>query len=270
MEWKTKIDSCDRCGQHSKLLPSFGKWICTDCKDNRPNKMKGNAGLTSSNQIAITFQDGLYVERVPKSNPIFGKMFFEHYPNSKGIPGRSFCYLIYNNREVAGIIGFNSPPSNYKIFRDYFHCDNDNVFMSNNVFRIVNTERNLATRVLKIIRFQLQQDHFDRWKTLLIGLVTFVEPPRSGALYKADNWDYLGMTQGISMRRDKETWEKVYAKSCRKLIFGYKYKVSKTCRAEEPPRDKWAWMRKGSGKRCPNMFRLDYFNIYFTPAIDKS
>lgn len=227
MSWKSKVGLCDRCGKPAKLMPSFGKFICRDCKNNRPNKMQGNAGMFSSNQSVFSFEDGLYLERVPKSDPVFGKMFFEHYPGSKGIPGRSFCYLIHNNGSVAGIIGFNSPPSNYSIFRSYFKVESDNMFMANNVFRIVESEHNLATRVMKIARERLQKDHMGKWGFPLLGIVTFVEPPRTGALYKADNWDYLGMSKGIAMKRDKETWEKVYTPGIKKFIYGYKYKMSR-------------------------------------------
>lgn len=82
----------------------------------------------------------------------------------------------------------------------------------------------MATRVLKIARNRVQKDHSDKWGFELIGLVTFVEPPRSGALYKADNWDYLGLTKGISMKRDPDTWEKVYQEHIKKHIFAYRYK----------------------------------------------
>lgn len=228
MSWKIIDGKCDRCGQEGKLLPAFGKHICEDCKDNRPKKMQGNAGMFASPQIAMSFTKDLHLERVPKSNVVFGRLFFEHYPGSKGIPGRSFCYLIHNNGMVAGIIGFNSPPHNYKIFRDFFNVDDDNLFLSNNVFRITKTEKNMATRVLKLARHKVEEDYQDKWSTNLLGLVTFVEPPRTGALYKADNWKYLGMSKGIRMRRDKETWDKVYEDSVPKHIFGYRYKTKRS------------------------------------------
>lgn len=221
------IGICSRCGVESKVMLSFGKLICNQCKDNRPKKMQGNSGMFASNQMMFTFNTGLYLERVPKSNIVFGKMYFEHYPGSKGIVGRCFCYLIHNNGKIVGIIGFNSPPSNYKIFRSYFNTNNDNTFMSNNVFRIIDTEKNLATRVMKLARNQVQKDHLAKWGSSLMGLVTFVEPPRTGALYKADNWDYLGMTQGMRMKRDKLTWNKVFYHDVPKLIYGYKYQSKK-------------------------------------------
>ena len=59
----------------------------------------------------------------------------------------------------------------------------------------------------------------------LLGLVTFVEPPRTGAIYKADNWECLGKTQGVSVRRKGDNWyEKQYIKGEKKFIFAYRYK----------------------------------------------
>lgn len=225
MSWKSKTGICDKCRKEGKLFPSFGKYICSDCKDNRPKKLSGNAGMFASDEMPMSLDVNLHLERVPKSNGVFGRLFFEHYPGSKGIPGRSFCYLIFNYGRVVGIIGFNSPPSNYRKFREYFSVDNDNAFMANNVFRIVDTEKNLATRVMKIARNQVQKDNIEKWGFPLVGLVTFVEPPRTGALYKADNWDFIGMSKGISMKRDRETWDKVYKTGVPKLIYGYHFTV---------------------------------------------
>jgi len=218
------MTECARCGKKTdKTYPAFGKQICQECKDNRPNKGTGNSGMSELPQIAMTFGNELYLERVSKSNVVFGRLFFHHYPESKGIVGRTFCYLIHYKEKVAGIIGFASPPRNYKKFRKFFDVEDDNLFMNNNVFRIIRSEKNLGTRILKLARKQVQQNHIERFKHEIIGLVTFVEPPRTGALYKADNWKYLGKTQGISMSRDEETWERVYKKDIKKHIFAYKY-----------------------------------------------
>ena len=59
----------------------------------------------------------------------------------------------------------------------------------------------------------------------MLGLITFVEPPRTGALYKADNWIYIGETQGIEVKRRGDTWiKKSYMQGDKKYIYGYKYK----------------------------------------------
>lgn len=224
MAWMILKGICYRCGKESdKLEPSFGKHICDSCKTTRPNKGKGNAGLFSSGQEEMSFEQGLHLTRVPKSNGLFGQLFFSHYPGSKGIPGRSLCYLAYTGTELIGIIGVNSPPHNYKIFRRYFSCNNDNCFVNNNVYRMIVQRKNLGTQVLKLFRKTIKHDYQEKYGEKLLGIVTFVEPPRTGAIYKADNWDYLGLTQGKRMKRDKETWQKVFSDGIEKHIYGYKY-----------------------------------------------
>jgi hypothetical protein len=52
-----------------------------------------------------------------------------------------------------------------------------------------------------MFRERVKKDYEERYKDELVGLVTFVEPPRTGALYKADNWQYLGETQGVHVSR---------------------------------------------------------------------
>lgn len=227
MSWKSQTGVCSRCGKDGSLHPSFGKLICTDCKTSRPKTGTGNSGLGQSDQEVMIFTDGLELRRVPKADKTFGKLFFSHYPGSKGIPGRSICYLVEYHGQVAGIIGFNSPPKNYGVFNDFFGVGMENHFLINNVFRLVNNEKNLATRVMSIARKDARTVYETKYGDKLMGLVTFVEPPRTGALYKADNWQYLGMSQGKRMKRDPVTWEKVFSEGEKKLIFGYKYKNCK-------------------------------------------
>lgn len=223
MSWSNQNGLCSRCGKPGRLHPSFGKLICTNCKDSRPSRGTGNSGLRQDSQGIMIFSDDLQLRRVPKSDPTFGKLFFSHYPGSKGIPGRSLCYLVEYCTEIAGIIGYNSPPKNYGIFNDFFGDGMENHFLINNVFRLTNNERNLATRVLSLSRRIIKLAYEQKYGDVLVGLVTFVEPPRTGALYKADNWSFLGMSQGKRMKRDSETWEKVFTEGEKKLIFGYKY-----------------------------------------------
>ena len=217
---------CNRCKKESgRLFPAFGKLICEECKDNRPNKGTGNSGVGIKPIIyhPAPHDNGVALLLVKKSDGLFGKLFFEHYPGSKGIPGRSFCFLAYFDGELVGIIGANSPPCNYKKFRAYFDIDNDKVFMNNNVFRLIKTQRNLGTQVLKAFRNTIKSLYYPKYGDEVMGLVTFVEPPRTGAMYKADNWDYLGMTKGIRMKRDSNTWEKCFYKDVKKHIFALKF-----------------------------------------------
>jgi predicted TPR repeat methyltransferase len=52
-----------------------------------------------------------------------------------------------------------------------------------------------------MFRARIKKDYEKQYKDELVGLVTFVEPPRTDAMYKADNWIYLGETQGMQVKR---------------------------------------------------------------------
>ena len=173
------------------------------------------------------FTSGLQLLKVKKSHPLFVKWYIEHYPKSKGIVGRQLNYLIYYESMPVGIISAVSPPLNYRKFRKYFGIENDLEFMNNGIFRIVHSpKKNFATQVLKSFRNAIKKDYENKYGNQLLGIVTFVEKPRNGGIYKADNWDMIGETQGIEVRRRGEDWlSKTYTKTDnKKLIFAYKYK----------------------------------------------
>ena len=221
---------CSKCGDNTKVYNTFGKLKCKSCINKTKTNRKGHSGMIYNKNTSIPlslFDDGLRLDVVKKSNNLFVKWYIEHYPQSKGIVGRQINYLIYNGHSPIGIISGASPPLNYKIFRNYFNIDNDLQFLNNNVYRIVEKteDKNLGTKILKIFRNQIFKDYYDKYKTNLLGLVTFVEPPRTGAIYKADNWECLGKTQGVSVRRKGDNWyEKQYIKGEKKFIFAYRYK----------------------------------------------
>ena len=181
-------------------------------------------------------EEKLYLKPIKKSNKLFVKWFIEHYPESKGIVGRQINFLIYSYGKPIGIIGFASPPLNYKKFNQFFELDSKNkssenakLFLNNNVFRIVYTEKNLGTQILKLARKQLFKIYKEKYNQELLGLITFVKPPRTCSLYKADNWSYIGETQGIEVKRRGNEWiEKQYIIGDKKYIYGYKYKINKT------------------------------------------
>ena len=110
------------------------------------------------------------------------------------------------------------------------------MFLNNNVYRMINNTKNLGTQVLRAFRNTVAQDYEDSYGVKILGLCTFVEPPRSGAIYLADNWTCLGETQGKSVRkRDMSTWEnKEWSQGTKKLIFAIKarpHNVKKMWRA---------------------------------------
>lgn len=228
------IGTCQVCNKTNvKIYATFGKYKCKQCIDKSKTGRKGNSGMIYDKNVKvkdftdITLKSGISLKLIKKSHKLFVKWFIEHYPKSKGIPGRQCNYLIYYYENPVGIISGASPPLNYKIFRKYFNTENEKLFVNNNVFRIVKKpkDKNFGTKVLKLFRNTIYRDYYDKYEDKLLGIVAFVEPPRTGAIYKADNWENLGKTQGIEVRRRGNNWlEKTYSKGISKYIFGYKYK----------------------------------------------
>jgi len=217
---------CEICGAEGKVIEVWGRYYCRSCYEKKPKKGNGHSGMIrrpgALKQMILSFSNDITLQRVKKSDPIFSTLYLDHYPKSKGIVGRQLNYLIVRGNQILGIIGANSPPLNYKLFREYFGVDNDMVFLNNNVFRLIVHEKNLGTRVLKLFRNRIKKDYKSEYGDELIGLVTFVEPPRTGAVYKADNWDYLGMTEGkrCTRRGNLGKWiNKEWTDGVRKHIF---------------------------------------------------
>lgn len=239
------MNTCYKCGvseDETRLYTTFGKYICKVCLDKRKTGRQGHSGMIYDENIKeedyydkSLINEKIYLKPVLKSNKLFVKWFIEHYPKSKGIVGRQINFLIYSYGKPIGIIGFASPPLNYKKFNEFFKLDdqqkpseNAKLFLNNNVYRIVHTEKNLGTQVLKLARKQVYINYKEKYNQELLGLVTFVEPPRTGALYKADNWIYIGETQGVEVKRRGDSWtEKSYTQGDKKYIYGYKYKSKK-------------------------------------------
>ncbi len=231
---------CSLCGTTGKCIEIFGVMFCKPCYNKKPHRHGGNSGMVYNDKILwedfvdLNLHRGLVLKQVKKSNPLFVKWYIEHYPGSKGIMGRQINYLIYYNQEPIGIIGANSPPLNYKLFIKYFNFNNyikgesEKVFVNNNVFRVVRKpeDKNIGTKILKLFRKTICVDYTKHYGDYLIGIITFVEPPRTGSIYKADNWDYLGVTQGISVKRlglHSDWVNKEYTKGSKKHIFAKRF-----------------------------------------------
>lgn len=221
----------DNCSNQGKLYYTFGDYICKDCLDKQSTERDGHSGMVEKD---ISIQDfyeygleGINLVKVKKSNPYFVKLFFEHYPESKGIIGRQLNYIVYCDEKPIGIIGFASPIYNYKKFKNFFNKDDPDrlskITLNNNVYRLKKSEKNLGTKVLKKSRQTVYIDYMEEYNDNLIGLCTFVKKPLDGALYKADNWNYLGESEGIKVHRRNDWKEKDYEESTKKHVFCYDY-----------------------------------------------
>jgi len=151
--------------------------------------------------LTLPFDKGLLIEKTKKGDKTYSTIFLNHYPGSKGVMGRQLHYFIKLNGEIIGIIGFNSPPRCYKKFEQFFGKNKENSYLNNNVFCIIKHDIIPASRLLSFAVKQVKKDYPTKYGDKLIGLITFVEPPRIGTLYKAANWTYLGLTLGKSCRK---------------------------------------------------------------------
>lgn len=147
------------------------------------------------------------------SNSYYRKLLLTHYPKSKGVMGRRFCYDIFYDGRIIGVISAVSIPVTYKpVAKVIYGVDKItkdislkylNEIYSNNIFRLEYTEPNLASRILKLFRETLQKDIKNKYNINIKGIVTLTyglnvkNTERTGVCYKADNWIYLGKTKGV-------------------------------------------------------------------------
>jgi len=245
---RTKTCACGKEGKYG----IWGSYYCKECFIKRlgknPDEIAEQSGTGNSGMVAFKTEDELksalaqtymipqsykypHLLQVPKGNKTFATLYLTHYPNSLGIVGRSINYLVIWKGKIVGIIGGNSAPYSVKSIDEYFGIDKENrsdkllEIMNNDVFRIVEPDKNLATMALKSFRIAIQRDYEKKYGGKLTGLITFVEPPRKGNIYYADNWTYLGMTKGFgTTRRGKRWWDRRWVKKEPKHIFAIRFK----------------------------------------------
>ena len=111
---------------------------------------------------------------------------------------------------------------------DYFGItkENRNVALNgiidNTVFRLERNIPNLATQILSKWRKRVCEDWKNTYGVDVAGFETFVleNENRKGALYKADNWDFVGETKGstkMHLHGMDKTFERVPVE--KKLVF---------------------------------------------------
>ena len=167
------------------------------------------------------------LEKVSRVHPIYYEIRNRHYVANHGCIGRQLHYLIYRNNEPIGIISGASAVWACKPRDDFFSINKENrakkigKIINNVVYRIEFKEKNLATRVLSLFRKQVIKDWEERYKDNVVGFETFVfGKNRTGALYKADNWIYCGVTSGSAKYKPHGAYNKGERKTvAKKFIF---------------------------------------------------
>ena len=141
--------------------------------------------------------------RVEKSNPNIKQLMKMHYSHPGGFVGRQIMYGVLDNDKFLGAIAGGSStlhlPGRNEFFGDKFEL---NKVVNNTFFHLLpNDDKYLGTKVLKLWREQVVKDWTYLYEEEVIGFETLVELPRTGALYKADNWTFVGTTKGYTCRR---------------------------------------------------------------------
>ncbi len=163
-----------------------------------------------------------------RTDPEYQAIRDRHYIPNKGSIGQQQHYLIYLENEIVGIISGGSAAYATKTRDEFFGITRDNRtvalngIIDNTVFRLERNLPNLGTQILSLWRRRIAEDWEKKYHVKPCGFETFIieNENRKGAMYKADNWTFVGETSGsIKMRphgADK-TFERT--SGVRKLIF---------------------------------------------------
>lgn len=114
-------------------------------------------------------------------------------------PSRKMYWLLYEDARLVGVFGLGSAYARPKPIATYMkqHGLLFNEVGNNIVFCLYGQgDRNAGTKLLAMIRRDAVRWWNERYGDTLKALQTFILPPRTGAVYKADNWTQLGSTTG--------------------------------------------------------------------------
>lgn len=153
-----------------------------------------------------------------------------HYVPNHGTIGRQSHYKIYYDNNLVGIITGASAVFASKPRDEYFNINKENridkigKIICNTVFRLENNIENLGTQILSLWRKQMTLDWYVKYGVIPIGFETFIYGEhRFGSMYKADNWNYCGVTAGSTKYRPKEhgkwTEKHIRIETNQKLVF---------------------------------------------------
>jgi hypothetical protein len=195
-----------------------------------------------------------------RSNPFYQEIRSRHYVPNNGAVGQQLHYLIYLDGHIVGIISGGSAAYAVGCRDAYFGITKENRkialngIIDNTVFRLEQNLPNLGTQILAMWRKRVAEDWYNRYGVKVAGFETFIveESYRKGAMYKADNWDFVGETQG-STKFHKHGAEKKFerVKTVKKLVY------CKWVRGGRLPTEYFAtWKNPGVCKNQLSMFEL--------------
>ena len=118
-------------------------------------------------------------------------------------PSRKLYWEIREADRIVGVFGLGSAFAWPRLIKAWMadHGIEFNELANNIVFCLAgHTNRNAGTIALGLLRRDAAVWWRERYGNILRGIQTFILPPRSGAVYKADNWTCLGVTSGQSSK----------------------------------------------------------------------
>lgn len=144
------------------------------------------------------------LERCKRTDPRYKEIRDRHYVPNHGAIGQQIHYLIYLDDRIVGIISGGAAVYAVKSRDEFFGITKENRhvalngIINNIVFRLEENLPNLATQIMALWRRTVAIDWKQRYNVDVAGFETFVieNDTRKGALYKADNWTYVGKTSG--------------------------------------------------------------------------
>lgn len=114
-------------------------------------------------------------------------------------PSRKLYWLLYTDGLLSGVFGLGSAYARPKPIVSYMeeHSLKFNEVANNIVYCLAaHDDRNAGSRFLSLCRRDAVKWWGERYGDALRAFQTFILPPRTGAVYKADNWKQLGTTTG--------------------------------------------------------------------------
>ena len=134
-----------------------------------------------------------------------------HYLGALPKIGNTIWYIVLHERKWLALLSFSASALKCHdrdrwIGWDYRHqYDRLHLVANNSRFLILPQYhyKNLASKILSLVRQRIQQDWQERFGYPLLLLETFVDPSRfKGTIYRAANWDLAGKTKGFRRTRN--------------------------------------------------------------------
>lgn len=135
-----------------------------------------------------------------------------HYSRPKGFVGRNICYAVVHEGVYYGAIVGGSSTLHLAGRDEFFELVPANKKeklrqIVNNIFYHVEKKngsyplRNFTQAVLRQFRYKVSLDWKTKYGDEVAGFETLIELPRTGDIYRRDDWVLVGQTVGFTCKR---------------------------------------------------------------------